>query len=663
VKDVDVPKIVFRTRYGHYEFLVMPFGLTNAPAAFMDLMNRIFHPYLDRFVVVFIDDILVYSKTREEHDEHLRIVLQTLREKKLYAKLSKCDFWLNEIAFLGHIVSADGIRVDPKKIEAVMEWKPPRNTTEVRSFLGLAGYYRRFVKGFSLIAAPMTKLLHKNVRFDWNDKCQTSFEKLKAMLTEAPMLTQPVSGKDFVVYSDASHNGLGCVLMQEGKVIAYASRQLRPHEQNYPTHDLELAAIIFALKIWRHYLYGEKCYIYTDHKSLKYLPTQKELNLRQRRWIEFLKDYDCVIDYHPGKANVVADALSKKSMTTLRLLNARLSLVRDGAILAELQVRPNLLQQILDGQKADEKLMAIMSKIPEGKAADYEVKADGCLHYKGRLCVPDNGELKASILKEAHTSVYAMHPGSTKIEIVRLHGIPLSIISDRDPRFTSRFWKKLHESLASIQMAPYEALYGRKCITPVCWTELGEDKLVGPDLVKQAEEKVKSIKANLKIASHACKSYADLKRKEIEYVVGDKVFLKVSPWKKVLRFGRKGKLSPRFIGPYEVIERVGPVAYRLALPPELDKIHNVFHVSMLRRYRSDPSHVISREEIEIQPDLTYEEEPLRILKELRNKQIPLVKVLWRHHNTEEATWESEESMRQQFPQLFASGKFRGRNLN
>jgi len=203
---------------------------------------------------------------------------------------------------------------------------------------------------------------------------------------------------------------------------------------------------------------------------------------------------------------------------------------------------------------------------------------------------------------------------------------------------------------ASIQMAPYEALYGRKCKTPVCWTELGEDKLVGPDLVKQAEEKVKSIKANLKVASDRQKSYADLKRKEIEYGIGDKVFLKVSPWKKVLRFGRKGKLSPRFIGPYEVIERVGPVAYRLALPPELDKIHNVFHVSMLRRYRSDPSHVISREEIEIQPDLTYEEEPLRILgrevKELRNKQIPLVKVLWRHHNTEEATWESEETMRQ-----------------
>ncbi|KAL5744255.1 hypothetical protein ACOSQ2_027371 [Xanthoceras sorbifolium] len=282
VKDSDIQKTAFRTRYGHYEFVVMPFGLTNALAAFMDLMNRIFRPYLDLCVVVFIDDILIYSQTAAEHDRHLRIVLQILREKKLYAKLSKCEFWLNEIAFLGHVISADGIKADPKKIEAVMEWKPPRNVSEIRSFLGLAGYYRRFVKGFSSIATPLTKLLHKNVRYEWNEKCQTAFEKLKAMLVEAQILVQPISGKDFVVYSDASHNGLGCVLMQDGKVVAYASRQLKTHEQNYPTHDLELAAIVFSLKIWRHYLYGEKCYVYTDHKSLKYLPTQRELNLRQR---------------------------------------------------------------------------------------------------------------------------------------------------------------------------------------------------------------------------------------------------------------------------------------------------------------------------------------------------------------------------------------------
>ena len=204
----------------------------------------------------------------------------------------------------------------------VIKWKPPRNVTEVCSFLGLAGYYRILVKGFSMTAAPMTRLLQKNVKYEWSEKCQRSFDKFKAFLTEAPVLTQPTCGREYVIFSDASLNGLGCVLMQEGKVVSYASRQLKPHERNYPTHDLELAAIVFALNIWRHYLYGGKCFIYTDHKSLKYLPSQRELNLRQRRWMELIKDYDCVIDYHSGKANVVADALSRKSIQTLRALNA-----------------------------------------------------------------------------------------------------------------------------------------------------------------------------------------------------------------------------------------------------------------------------------------------------------------------------------------------------
>ncbi|KAA3461478.1 DNA/RNA polymerases superfamily protein [Gossypium australe] len=238
VKELDVLKTEFRTRYGHYEFLVMPLGLTNAPAIFMDLMNQIFRPYLDRFVVVFIDNIMIYSRDESEHVDHLRIVLQALRDKQLYAKFSKCEFWLREVGFLGHIVSAEGIRIDPSKISVVINWKPPRNVSKVRSFLGLAGYYRRFVKGFSMIATP------KDVKFEWSDKCQKSFDQLKALLTEAPLLVQPESGKEFVIYSGVSLNGLGCVLMQEGKVIAYASRQLKLHEKNYPMHDLELAAIV-----------------------------------------------------------------------------------------------------------------------------------------------------------------------------------------------------------------------------------------------------------------------------------------------------------------------------------------------------------------------------------------------------------------------------------
>ncbi|XP_027178078.1 uncharacterized protein LOC113777243 [Coffea eugenioides] len=307
IRKEDVPKTAFNSRYGHYEFAVMPFGLTNAPAAFMDLMHRIFKPYLDRFVVVFIDDILVYSKTREEHEKHLKEVLQTLREHQLYAKFSKCEFWLERVAFLGHVISKEGIAVDPAKVEAVTEWKRPDNPTEIRNFLGLAGYYRRFIKDFSKLASPLTDLTKKGGRFLWSDKCETSFQELKRRLTMAPILALPNGPDGFTVYTDASKEGLGCVLMQHHNVIAYASRKLKIHEQNYPIHDLELAAVVFALKKWRHYLYGVTFEVYSDHKSLRYLFSQKELNMRQRRWMEFLEDYDYTINYHPGKANVVAD--------------------------------------------------------------------------------------------------------------------------------------------------------------------------------------------------------------------------------------------------------------------------------------------------------------------------------------------------------------------
>jgi hypothetical protein len=245
----DIPKTAFSTRYGLYEFLVMSFGLTNAPAYFMYLMNLVFMPELDKFVVVFIDDILVYSKNEDEHTEHLHIVLQRLRDHRLYAKFSKCEFWLREIKFLGHTISQDGISVDPEKVQEVMDWKPPTTVRQIRSFLGLAGYYRRFILDFSKIAKPMTELLKKGVKYDWSQKCEDAFHTLRQHLTTAQVLAQPDNTKPFEVYCDASGTGLGCVLMQDNRVIAYASRALRPHEQNYPTHDLELAAVVHALKI------------------------------------------------------------------------------------------------------------------------------------------------------------------------------------------------------------------------------------------------------------------------------------------------------------------------------------------------------------------------------------------------------------------------------
>jgi hypothetical protein len=291
----------------------MSFGLTNAPAYFMYLMNSVFMPELDKFVIVFIDDILVYSESEEDHVEHLRIVLTRLKDHQLYAKFSKCEFWLKTVLFLGHVLPESEILVDPSKVQEVIDWKAPTIVHEVQSFLGLASYYRHFILDFSKIAKPMTSLLQKDHKFAWTEECEATFRTLRELITTAPVLAQLDIEKSFDVFCDASKNGLGCVLMQDGRVIAYASRHLRKHEVNYPTQDLEFAAVVHALKIWRHYLLGNVCNIFTNHKSLKYIFTQYELNMRQRRWLELIKDYNLNVHYHPGKANVIADALCRKS--------------------------------------------------------------------------------------------------------------------------------------------------------------------------------------------------------------------------------------------------------------------------------------------------------------------------------------------------------------
>ncbi|WVZ90551.1 hypothetical protein U9M48_036843 [Paspalum notatum var. saurae] len=747
IRPSDIPKTAFISRYGLYEYTVMSFGLTNAPAFFMYMMNSVFMEYLDKFVVIFIDDILIYSKTEEEHEEHLRLVLQKLREHKLYAKFSKCDFWIEEVKFLGHVISNGGIAVDQSK-------KIPEDVKGIRSFLGLAGYYRRFIEGFSKIAKPMTALLEKNIKFQWTSACQKAFEELKKRLTTAPVLTFPDMHKPFSVYCDALRLGLGCVLMQEGKVIAYASRQLRDHEKNYPTHDLELAAVVHALKVWRHYLFGQKCDIYTDHKSLKYICTQTELNMRQRRWLELIKDYDLEIHYHPGKANVVADALSRKSQISLlqaRELPDELAIEFDRLSLGflnntegtvSMEFEPTLEQEIRKGQLNDEKIKEVKELIKLDKAPRFRVDADGTVWHGDRICVPNIKSIRDLILKEAHETAYSIHPGSEKMyqdlkqkfwwygmkrevaeyvalcdvcqrvkaehqkpagllqplkipewkweeigidfivglprtqsgfdsiwvvvdrltkvaqfipvkttysgaklaelymsRIVCLHGVPKKIVSDRGTQFTSHFWKRLHESMgtklnfssayhpqtdgqtertnqiledmlracaiqygtswdkslpyaefsynnsyqASMKMSPFQALYGRRCRTPLYWDQPGEKQLFGPGIIEDAERHVRMIRENLRIAQTRQKSYADNRRRDLEFAVGEYVYLKVSPIRGLRRFKVKGKLAPRYIGPFKIVDRKGEVAYQLELPDRLSGVHNVFHISQLKK--------------------------------------------------------------------------------
>ncbi|KAH0633253.1 hypothetical protein KY284_036039 [Solanum tuberosum] len=617
----------------------MSFGLTNAPAAFMDLMNRVFKPYLDMFVIVFIvmnrvfkpyldifviifiDDILIYSRNEEDHAIHLRIILQTLKDKELYAKFSKFEFWLESVAFMGHIISGDRIRVDTQKIETVQSWPRPTSPTDIRSFLGLAGYYR-------------------------------SFQELKKRLTTAPVLTLPKGTQGFVVYCDASRVGLGCVLMQTGKVIAYASRQLKVHEKNYPTHYLELAAV-------------------------------KELNLRQRRWLELLKDYDMSILYHPSKANVVVDALSTLSMgNTAHVEEKKRELAKDVHRLARLGVRlmdstegglvvmngaeSSLVSEVKGKQDQDPISLELKANVHKRKVIAFEQGGDDVLRYQGRLCVPMVDRLQERIMEEAHSFRYSIHPGSTKMyrhlkevywwnimkkgiakfvakcpncqqvkvehqkpsglaqnielpewkweminmdfitglprsrrqhdsiwEVVRLHGVPVSIISDR----------------------------------------VGKAGLIGPDLVDQAMEKVKVIQERLKTAQSRQKTYTDVRRRELEFEVDDWVYLKVSPMKGVMRFGKKGKLSPRYIGPYRISKRIGNVAYELELSQELAAVHLVFHISMLKKCMGNPSLIIPTENIGIKDNLAYEEIPVQILdrqvRKLRTKELASVKVLWR----------------------------------
>ncbi|GKC99498.1 putative reverse transcriptase domain-containing protein [Tanacetum coccineum] len=625
----------------------------------MDLMNRVCKPYLDRFVIVFIDDILIYSKSKKEHKGHLKLILKLLKDEELYAKFSKCEFWMSKVQFLSHVIDNEGIHVDPAKIESIKDWASPKTPTEI----------------------------------------QARFQLLKQKLCSASILALPEGSENFVVYYDASHKGLDAVLMQREKVIAYASRQLKVHEKNYTTHDLKLSAVVFALKMWRHYLYGIKCVVFTDHNSLQHILDQKELNMRQRRWLELLSDYDCEIRYHPGKANVVADALSQKE-------------------------RKNFINEDLHG---------MINKL--------EPRADGMLCLNNRSWIPCFGDLRALIMHESHKSKYSIHPGSDKMyqdlkkvywwpnikaeiaihvskcltcakvklprtttgqdtiwvivdrltksayflpmreddtleklmrqylkEVVSRHGVSVLIISDCDGRFTSYFWKSLNKALGTrldMSTAYHPQIDGQseRSIQTLedmlcAYGEVRESQLTVPEIVHETTEKIVQIKSRIQASRDLQKSHADVRRKPLEFQVGDKVMLKASPWKGVIRFGKRGKLNPRYIGPFKIIAKVGTVAYRLERLEKLSRFYSAFHVSNLKKCLADEPLAIPLDEIQVDEKLHFIEEPVEIMvhevKRLKQSRILIVKVRWNSRRGPEFSWEREDQMQKKYPHLFAN---------
>ncbi|GJY03804.1 putative reverse transcriptase domain-containing protein, partial [Tanacetum coccineum] len=639
VREEDIPKTAFRTRYGHYEFQVMPFGLTNAPA----------------------------------------------------------------VQFLSYVIDSQGIHVDPIKIESIKDWESLKTSTEIHQFLGLASYYRRFIEEFLKIAKSMTKLTQKKVKFDWDDEQEAAFQLIKKKLCSAPILALPEGSKDFIVYCDASIKGLGDVLMQREKVIAYASRQLKIHEKNYTTHDLELGAVVFALKIWRHYLYGTKCTVFTDHKSLQHILDQKELYMRQRHWLELLSDYDCEIRYYPGKANVIVDALSRKERDQplrVQALVMTIGLDLPKQILnaqTEAQ-KPENLKKIrcwrtvvmhkshkskYSIHPGSDKMYQDMKKLywwPNMKAdiATYVSKCLTCAKVKaehqrpsGLLVQPEIPQWKWDNItmdfitklpksSQGYDTIWVIFDRLTKSAIflpmretdpmerlARMYleekalGTNLDMRTAYHPQTDGQSertnqtiedmlracminfgndWVK-HLPLvefsynnsyhASIKAAPFESLYSRKCRSPVCWADDGEVQLTGPEIVQETTEKVIQIKQKMQAARDRQKSYADLKRKHMEFQVGDKVMLKVLPWKGVVRFGKRGKLNRRYVRPFKVLEKVGADAYKLELPQELSRVHNMFHVINLKKCYADEPLAVPLDGLHIDDKIYFIEESVK----------------------------------------------------
>ncbi|GJP33550.1 hypothetical protein CLOM_g18077 [Closterium sp. NIES-68] len=735
----DVPKTAFRSPFGHFQWRVLSFGLTNAPASFQRAMNDVFREAIGHFVLVYLDDILVYSKTEEEHTQHLKWVLGKLREHKFYARLWKCHFYKRKLEYLGHLVGNDGLKVDLKKVVAVQNWPVPQDVGQIRSFLGLANYFRRFLENYSTVVAPLAALTQKGSAWEWTRQCQEAFDKVKTKLTNAPVLVLPNPSKPYEVVTNASTVGIGAVLLQEGRPVAFESRKLSPAEQRYTTSEQELLAVVHALRTWRCYLEGVEFVVTTDHCPNTYFSTQATLTRRQARWAELLSGFTFDIRYRAGSTNM-ADPLSRQPIgaaTGLEETEDKAVVAACFGILAVARVSEVTFSGFLKRIRTGYHIDSWFHNPQNTKGLKYEHE----LWWREKeIVVPHVGNLRNDIIEEVHSTKYGGHLGIKKTRwalsdvywwpglgtevqqfvshcdacarnksdtkkpggllqpleipdepwesvsldfitdlpktrdghtailvfvdrltkmvhffatttdvsaedtaklfvahVFRLHGLPRVLVSDRDPRFTSRFWHEVTRTLGTklkmssafhpqtdgqtertnrtleqmlrsfigptqddwddllpvVEFAvnnsvhegthekPFILNCGRHPTTPATHGIGGLRVPAAKDFVAKQQEALKSARRWLQLSQQRQKSYADMKRREVSFEVGDKVLLSTKNIR--LKIPGARKLFPQWIGPFEVIQRVGVVAYKLKLPETL-QIHNVFHVSLLNKY-------------------------------------------------------------------------------
>ncbi|KAL8118331.1 hypothetical protein AgCh_016023 [Apium graveolens] len=750
IRSEDIPKTAFRSHEGHYEFLVMPFGLMNAPATFQALMNAVFKPFLRKFVLVFFDDILVYSPTEEKHVEHLSLVLETLTTHQLYANEKKCEFGQTRLTYLGHIISENGVAVDPEKVKALETWPIPSNLKELKGFLGLSGYYRRFIAGYATIARPLTDQTRKD-QFGWTQEATTAFKQLKLALMQAPILVMPDFTKIFIIEADASGFGLGAVLLQEGHPIAYFSKVLGVRARLKSIYEKELMAIVLAVLKWRHYLLGRRFMIRTDQQSLKFLLEQREVGSEYQRWEDpFIKQL--TNDLRAGREvpkgyQLEHDVLKYKGRVVLPkdsvLLNKFLQDYHDSPMgghsgdlktyqrLAANWYWPGMRKQVATYVKAC--LTCQQSKTSSLSPAGLlqplplpdKVWEDLSMDFIEGL--PKSNGADAILVVVDRLSKYAhfislKHPFSAPTvaaifirEVVRLHGFPSTIVSDRDKVFMSLFWKELFQlhgtkfchSTAyhpqsdgqtevvnkcvetylrcfissqpklwvkylpwaehwyntsyhvSTGYTPFKVLYGRDPPQLIKFqpgsTALSslEDQLVERDAI------LDDLKANLLQAQHRMKLQEDLSRREVEFKVGDHVYLKLQPYRQQSLARRPfDKLSSRYYGPYEITQRVGSVAYKLALPSTAI-IHPVFHVSQLKKA---VGHLVISPQLPpaLTESMVMESKPEQVLG-IRTSSAGQatdheVLIKWEGLPESESTWEHSSNIIQFFPDFHLEDK-------